>query len=130
MPIMKIIETKITMGRTESFPRSPFSISDFGFPNTMRSKCFPKLAKIITKNKITSALARKFSELNPELSIKNSLIKILNGGIPMIANPPIKNIKPVTGIVLIIPLISTIDFVCYFCEIDPLEKNRSDFTTA
>ncbi len=62
--------------------------------------------------------------------MKNSLIKMLNGGIPTIARPPIKTNMLVRGITFMTPLISEIVLVSYFWLIVPLAKNISGFVIA
>src|SRR3970040_2226852 len=83
---------------------------------------------IVTKEQ--KIIARGLPLEKPSARIKNSLKNILNGGVPVIAKIPMRNITPVTGIILIAPLILSMSLVLYFRKKLPAQKNNKDFTTA
>ena len=82
---------------------------------------------MMAKRRIIIAPSQKSFVLNRDKIILNSLEKTLNGGVPAIANSPIRKANPEIGNILRTPLTFAISLVLYLCKIFPDDRNNSDF---
>ena len=117
------------MGTIVSNPLSPFAMGISLFPKVIETTCLrkPTNTRASTDKVIITVVG---CVLMPADNIENSVIKIPNGGTPVIARNPMKNKTLVTGRTFRTPFTFLIFVELYFTNIFPADKNRTDFASA